>query len=222
MHIPDGFIAPQMYAPAYAVAVGCWATAIRRMRRSLREESIPYLAALTGAAFVLMTVTIPLPGGTSVHATGVAIIAILFGPWIAFICMSVVLLMQALLLGLGGITALPINGLAIGLVGGLTAAYMHRALRRLNETASIFIAGWFSVVLPAGLIALALGLQPTIASDASGHPIYFPFGLRIALPAVLLPHIAVGAAEGVLTVMVYRFLVRIGWRPGKQAEALDR
>ena len=76
MHIPDGFISPRFFVPAYAVAAGCWACAVRRLRRDLPEEAIPRLAVLTALAFVLMMVAIPLPGGTSVHATGVALLAV--------------------------------------------------------------------------------------------------------------------------------------------------
>lgn len=219
MHIPDGFIAPQLYAPAYAAAAGCWAVALRRMRRRLREETVPYLAVLTGAAFVLMTITVPLPGGTSVHATGVALLAVFFGPWIAFVCISIVLLMQALLLGMGGVTALPVNALAIGLAGGWTAASVYRALHRWRPTAALFLAGWLSVLVASVLVALALGVQPQLAHDARGEPLFFPFGLGITLPALVLPHLVAGVAEGALTVMVYRLLARIGWRATAQPEA---
>ncbi|MBD3336610.1 MAG: cobalamin biosynthesis protein CbiM, partial [Candidatus Eisenbacteria bacterium] len=74
MHIPDGFIAPQMYLPAYAAAAGLWSYALRRLRRTLRGDTLPRLAVLTALTFVLMSLTIPLPGGTSVHATGVALL----------------------------------------------------------------------------------------------------------------------------------------------------
>jgi uncharacterized membrane protein YsdA (DUF1294 family) len=51
MHIPDGFIAPQMYVPAYAASAGLWALALRRLKTRLREEAIPRLAVLTALAF---------------------------------------------------------------------------------------------------------------------------------------------------------------------------
>jgi cobalt/nickel transport system permease protein len=54
-----------------------------------------------------------------------------------------------------------------------------------------------------------LGVQPLLAHDAQGAPLFFPFGLAITLPAVLLPHLLVGLAEGVLTVLGYRYLTRL-------------
>ncbi len=215
MHIPDGFIAPQMYVPAYGVAAGMWALALRRLRRHLREETIPRLAVLTALSFVLMMIAIPWPGGTSVHAAGIALLAILMGPWTTFVAVSLVLLLQALVFGVGGFTALPINALAMGLVGGLVAWGTYRGLRPWNATVAIVAAGWISVVLPAALVALALGVQPALAHGPDGTPRFFPFGLGITLPAVLVPHLFVGVGEGLLTLLVIRFVSRFGYAGGE-------
>jgi len=63
-----------------------------------------------------------------------------------------------------------------------------------------------SVLLPALLIATALGIQPLVAHAPDGTPRFFPFGLSVTLPAVLLPHLVVAVGEGVLTVIAYRYL----------------
>jgi cobalt/nickel transport system permease protein len=211
MHIPDGFIAPQVYLPAYAACAGLWAYALRRLRRALDEETLPRLAVITAAAFVLMTVLVPLPGGTSVHATGIGMLAVLFGVWLGFLSLSLVLVLQALLLGAGGVTALPVNALAMGLAGCATAAGVHRLLRPLSETAAVGVAGWAAVVVSSLLVALVLGLQPWIASDAQGEPLFFPFGLAVTLPAVVGPAALVGIGEGALTVAVWRYARSRAW-----------
>jgi cobalt/nickel transport system permease protein len=209
MHIPDGFIAPRMYLPAYAVAAGLWILGLRRTRRWLRQEVIPLLGVMTAVSFVLMMVALPLPGGTTAHATGVALLAVCFGVWTSFLAVSLVLGMQALVLGIGGVTSLPVNALAVGLVGSVVAAVVFAALRRVHETLALFAAGWFSVMASALVIAVVLGVQPALAHTADGTPLFFPFGLRVTLPAVLVPHAIVGAGEGVLTVIAYRFVQRI-------------
>ncbi len=209
MHIPDGFISPKMYLPLYAVSAGAWAWGLKRMRRSLDEKTIPWLAVLAALSFVLMMVAVPFPGGTSVHATGICLLAVIFGVWAAFLSVSLVLLIQALLFGTGGITSLPLNALALGLAGGAAASWTFRSLRRWNETAALASAAWLSVMVPALLVALALGLQPLIASAADGTPLFFPFGFSVTLPAVLLPHAILGVGEGLLTVLVYRLVGRL-------------
>jgi cobalt/nickel transport system permease protein len=210
MHIPDGFIAPQMYLPAYGVTAGLWAYGLRRLRASLQEEMIPRLAVLTAFSFVVSMVMVPLPGGTSAHATGIALLALLFGVWTAFIALSLVLLIQALLFGGGGVTALPVNALAMGLIGSSVAWCTYHLVRRVHEGFALVSAGWLSVNVSALLVALALGLQPVIAHTDGGQPLFFPFGLSVTLPAVMLPHAVIGIGEGVLTLLIWRFLGRRG------------
>ncbi len=211
MHIPDGFIAPQMYVPAYGLAGAMWALAARRLRESFDEDSIPKLAVLSAFCFAAMMLMIPLPGGSSAHASGLAVPAIVFGPWTAFVAVSLVLAMQALLFGNGGITTLPVNALALGLAGATVAWASYRALRNVNENAALFAAGWLSVNCPALILAIALGLQPAIASTADGKPLFFPFGLSVTLPAIMIPHALVGIGEGVLTILIYRAIEKRGW-----------
>jgi cobalt/nickel transport system permease protein len=211
MHIPDGFLSPQTYLPAYAAAGLAWEWAARGLRRSLDEETVPRLAALTALAYGLGLVMVPIPGGTSGHALGVAMLALLFGVRLAFLAYSLVLALQSLLFGAGGITALAVNALAMGLAGSAVAGLAYRGLRRLNETAAVAVAAWVSVVLPGFLVALALGVQPLLAHREDGTPLFFPFGFAITLPAVLLPHVFIGAGEALLTVFVWRFARARRW-----------
>jgi cobalt/nickel transport system permease protein len=209
MHIPDGFIAPVMYAPAYGVAGALWAYCLRRLKREVDEQTVPILAAVTALCFVLMMVAIPLPGGTTAHATGIALLTLLFGIPVAFLSLSLVLLLQAVMFGDGGITSLPINALAIGLGGGIAARLVFGAVRRAYERVALFAAAWCSVMVPALLVALALGVQPLIAHNSDGTPLFFPFGLRVTLPAVLVPHALMGVGEGILTILVYRLVKQL-------------
>jgi cobalt/nickel transport system permease protein len=199
MHIPDGFLSPQTYLPAYALCAGLWWLGLRRIKRELDADTLPTLALLTAVSFVLMMLALPLPGGTTVHAAGIALLAVNFGLWASFLAVSMVLAMQALLFGNGGVTALAVNALAMGWVGSASARLVWRLLSPLKEPAALIAAGWVSVVLPALLVAGVLGIQPVIAHDAAGKPLFFPFDLAITLPAVLLPHVLLGLGEGVLT-----------------------
>ena len=211
MHIPDGFLSPQTYLPAYAVAVGAWAWAGRGLRESLDETTVPRLAMLTALAYGLGLVMVPIPGGTSGHALGVAMLALIFGVRSAFVAYSLVLLLQSLLFGAGGITALAINALAMGLVGAVAAVGARRVLRRFGDTFSVGMAAWLSVVVPGIIVAVVLGIQPLIAHKEDGSPLFFPFGLNITLPAILMPHIFIGVGEAVLTVLVWRYAKTRKW-----------
>jgi cobalt/nickel transport system permease protein len=211
MHIPDGFLSPQTYLPAYAVAAGAWAWSAQGLRKRLDETTVPRLAMLTALAYGLGLVMVPIPGGTSGHMLGIALLALLFGVRLAFLAYSLVLLLQALLFGAGGITALPVNALAMGLIGAATAVAVRRLLARINETAAVAVAAWLSVVLSGLVVALALGIQPLIAHQADGTPLFFPFGPAITLPAVLIPHLVIGIGEAVLTVLIWRYAKQRHW-----------
>ncbi len=215
MHIPDGFLAPQVYGPAYGVAGVLWAAGLRRLRRTLEPAVMPRLAVATAAAYVLMLVAIPLPGGTTAHITGVGMLAVLFGAWQAFLSLSLVFLIQALMLGDGGVTALPVNALAVGL-GGALAARAARCCCGRWRTAALFAAGWLGTVVPAVLVALVLGWQPRLARDADGQPLFFPFGWTVTLPAIVLPHLLVGVADGAVALAG---LARAGPRRSREGTA---
>lgn len=210
MHIPDGFLAPQTYLPAYAVAAGTWAWAARGLRERLDETTVPRLAMLTALAYGLGLVMVPVPGGTSGHMLGVALLALIFGVRLAFLAYSLVLLLQALLFGAGGITALGVNALSMGLAGS-AAAVLAKRLAGHREAAGVCIGAWLSVVVPAILLALVLGVQPLLGRRTDGTPLFFPFGLEVTLPAVVIPHLLIGIAEAVLALAIWRHAKRRKW-----------
>ncbi|NWG32017.1 MAG: energy-coupling factor ABC transporter permease [Rhodocyclaceae bacterium] len=213
MHIPDGFLSPQTYLPAAAIAVGAWGWAARGLRTTLDETQVPRLAMTTALAYGLGLVMLPLPGGTSGHALGIALLALLFGLRTAFLAYSGVLLLQALLFGAGGLTALPVNALAMGLAGSATAILAFKLLRPLNESLAVALAAWLAVMVSAALIALVLGIQPLIAQRPDGAPLFFPFGIEITLPALLIPHALIGLGEAALTLAVWRYAKARKWLP---------
>lgn len=203
MHIPDGFISPQTYIPAIAISAALLALAYRKIE--LDAQKIPLIAGVSAISFVMMLIAIPFPGGTTMHLGGVAIISLLFGPWIAFSSVSLVLLIQALLFGEGGITSYPINIIAIAFIGSFSSYYSYKLLSSFSKNGAMLVAGWASIFLSSVVIAFVLGIQPLIAS-VDGTPLYFPFGLSVTLPSVIIPHILLGIAEGLVTLSGVKFL----------------
>ena len=100
MHIPDGYLSPQTYIPLYGISGVFWYAALKKMKKELSAKQIPYLAMASAFSFLIMMFNIPVPGGTTGHAVGAGIIAILLGPWTAVIAVSVSLMIQALVFGL--------------------------------------------------------------------------------------------------------------------------
>lgn len=211
MHIPDGLISPQTYLPALVVAVPLWWWAGREFTRRVGDEALPRLAVFAALAFVLSSLMLPLPGGTSGHAIGVGLLTLVFGPWVAFLTHTLVLLLQSLVMGAGGITALPVNALAMGFVGAWTTYLLFRLLQPLQVDMAVVVAVFISILVSALLVALVLGLQPLIAQGPDGSPRFFPFGWSVTLPAILLPHLFIALAESALTLMIWRHARRRRW-----------
>jgi cobalt/nickel transport system permease protein len=211
MHIPDGFISPSTYLPATVVAIPLLMIAFKKTKEAINDESFAFLSSLTAFSFVIMMFNIPIPGGTSGHAIGAAILAIIFGPWVAAFCISLTLLIQALVFGDGGLSVFAINSLAMGFVASFSAFYIHKLLKnRLNNNIVLFLSGWSGIVLASVVVAVALGIQPLLGVDAAGHPIYFPFGLSVTIPAVVGSHVLFfGVVEGFATMLVLKFIEKI-------------
>jgi cobalt/nickel transport system permease protein len=207
MHIPDGFLSPQITVPAYAVSAPLWTWAARRHFGRAAAESLPVIGSLTALAFVIQTIMIPVPGGTSTHLVGVTLLALLYHPLVAFVCESLVLLVQALFFGAGGITVLGVNALAMGLLGPLAGWIVWKALRRLNERVAVFAAAYVAMQVATLTATGALGLQHALSSR------YFPMPLAVVLPAMMIPSLtAAGLAEGAFTVFALSLLRKANLR----------
>jgi cobalt/nickel transport system permease protein len=207
MHVPDGFLSPQITVPAYAVSAPLWAWAARRHFGRAAAESLPVIGSLTALAFVIQTIMIPVPGGTSTHLVGVTLLALLYHPLVAFVCESLVLLVQALFFGAGGVTVLGVNALAMGLLGPLAGWLAWRTLRPLSEKVAIFAAAWVSMQVAALAVAAALGLQHALSER------YFPVPFAVVLPAMMIPSLtAAGIAEGAYTLFALSLLRKANLR----------
>jgi cobalt/nickel transport system permease protein len=107
VHIPDGYLSPVTCGVMYAAsAVPFWAVAVKRVRKTLTARTVPVLALFSAFSFVLMMFNIPIPGGTTAHAVGATLLAIVLGPWPAVLGISTALGIQALFFGDGGLLTL--------------------------------------------------------------------------------------------------------------------
>ena len=215
MHIPDGYLSPATCVVAYAAAAPFWYVAVKRLKRRLHSTVVPLLAVVSAFSFVVMMFNLPIPGGTTAHAVGMAVAAIVLGPAAAILAVSIALAIQALFFGDGGITAFGANSFNMAIVGTLVAYAAWRLIsgrtpitspRRIFASA---VAGYLGINAAALLAALEFGLQPMLFSDATGAPLYAPYGLGLAVPAMMLAHLTVaGAAEAVISGGVVAYLQR--------------
>ena len=191
MHIPDGFIPIARCLIYCVILIVALYFSVKWAKSNLDEKRIPLLAVLAAGIFAIMSMNMPIPFGTSGHMVGGALVAIVFlAPEAAVLVFTVVLLIQALIFGDGGLTALAANVINMGIVGGAVGLYTFKALNtKIGNYPAVGIAAWLATVLAA----LACAIEMSIAGT---------FPINIGIPSMVLYHLFIGIIEAVLTVVV--------------------
>jgi cobalt/nickel transport system permease protein len=215
MHIPDGYLSPATCAAAYAVVSPFWVTASRRVKRVVTSRNVPMLAMFAALSFLVMMFNVPIPDGTTAHAVGAVLIAIVLGPWAAVIAISVALLIQALLFGDGGVLAFGANALNMAVIMTFVGYGFYRLiagrspLTSRRRVVAAAIGGYAGINASALATAIELGIQPDLFHTAAGVPLYSPYHLSQSVPALMLAHLTfAGLAEAILTAGVLVYLQR--------------
>jgi cobalt/nickel transport system permease protein len=213
MHIPDGYLGPYTYIAMWIIMIPIWYYAGRKLSSELKSRQVPLLALAAAFSFVIMMFNVPIPGGSTGHAVGAAIIGIVLGPWAAVIAISVALVLQALMFGDGGITAIAANCFNMAVVMPFVAYYIYRIIsvgtgitspRRVIASA---IAGYVSLALAAAFVAFEFGIQPLLHQTADGVPLYMPYSLGVTVPAMVLEHIfGFSILEALITALIFAYV----------------
>jgi cobalt/nickel transport system permease protein len=216
MHIPDGYLGPQTTIPGFVVMVPTWVTAFKKVKAKLDRKNLPTLALCSAFSFLTMMFNVPVAGGSSAHAVGAVLIAILLGPWAATICVSTALLIQALVFGDGGILAYGINCLNMAVIMPFTGYYLYKLISGKSQIgssrnlAASFLGSYVGLNLAAFCASLEFGIQPLLFLDAAGHPLYCPYPLSVSIPSMLFAHsVVAGPIEGILTTAAVAYIAKV-------------
>jgi cobalt/nickel transport system permease protein len=197
MHIPDAFIPIWQGAIYWIIAFVFIALALRWARNELTEEKIPLIAVLAAGIFALQSFNLPIAMGTSGHLVGGALAAIILGsPLAAVFILTLVLVLQAIMFGDGGITTMGANIINMGVIGGYVGFYTFKGLMAVTKNVNIsgFTAAWFACVIPAIACAFEMYFAGT-------------FPLVPGLIAMGLYHAVIGIIEGFVTVFAIQLIV---------------
>ena len=215
MHIPDGYLSPATCLIMLLLVLPFWGIGLRKIRRTLSARSVPLIALLAAFSFVIMMFNIPLPGGTTGHAVGAALAAIVLGPEVAAIAVSIALIIQAFFFGDGGILALGANCFNIAVMVPQFSFAIYRAFARNTPIDSsrrlvgAAIGAWTGITMAAFFTGLEFGVQPLLFKSQDGSPLYAPYPLSVSIPAMVIPHALIASvAEALLTVLVLVYLRR--------------
>ena len=213
MHIPDGYLSPQTAVPFLALMVPVWGVAVKKVKEKLKKRDVPVLSIGAAFCFTIMMFNIPIPGGSSAHAVGAVLLAILLGPWAACLGVSVALIIQALVFGDGGILAIGANCFNMGFVMPMVGYYVYKLVKGSADERSgralmaAAIAGYIGLNMAALCTALEFGSQYSLFQAADGTPLYFMYPLKVAIAAMMSEHLLLaGPVEALVAALGLRFV----------------
>lgn len=201
MHIPDGFLDVITVLVTYVIFIGYGVYAFKKIKEVSNVESMSILSILAAGIFAAQMLNWPIPGGTSLHFVGGSLAGIMLGPWLGFLTMLLVLLVQCLVFHDGGITALGANVLNMAIIDVLAGYLTYQALIKAFgdkshiQITAAFLGGWLGITL-AGV---ACGLE-------IGYSSAFPYGVFITLPVMAGWHMVLGIIEGLITGLIIQYL----------------
>ncbi len=215
MHIPDGYLSPSTSLVLTGAMIPVWRQAARKVSARFDAARVPLIAIGAAFAFVIMMLNVPVPDGTTVHAVGGTLLAIVLGPWAAALALSVATLLQALFFADGGVLAFGANAFNMAFLLPFAGYGVYRLVRGRVAVGSwryyaAAAAGAYVGINLAGLATgFELGIQPTLFHTAAGVPLYSPYGLKVALAAMGLAHVVIaGPVEAVVSVLALGYLWR--------------
>jgi cobalt/nickel transport system permease protein len=204
MHVPDGFIDATTSLATGAVAVAGVAVALRGARRELDDRTAPMAGLVATFVFAGQMMNFPVGAGTSGHLLGGTLAAVLAGPWTAVLAITVVLLVQALLMADGGITALGTNVTLMALVAVAIGWLVFRGARAVlpRRTTSVAPAAAVGAFVSVPVTAVAFTAIYAVGGTA-------PLALDTLLAAMLSWHLVIGLGEAAITGLVVASVVAV-------------
>ena len=199
MHIPPGFLKPEVWITMSGVSAAAVGYALKKSGDEIDDSQMPVMGVLASFIFAAQMVNFPVAGGTSGHLIGTALAVAILGVWPAMLVVTAVVLMQALLFQDGGLDALGANVFNMAVLGCLLSGAVIGIGRRFGQKvfySSAAIAGWLAVTGSAVFCAVELALSGTSP-------------LAVVLPAMTGLHALIGIFEGFITVAALRFILSV-------------
>lgn len=193
MHIPEGFINVPTSLGAAAIAGGSVWAALRAAGRDLKDRLVPFAGLTAAFIFALQMLNFPVAAGTTGHLLGGALAAILLGPWLGIVAVTVVVVIQALLFADGGLVALGLNVVNMAVITSLAGWYVFRGVARVLGRRSGVLVGslagaWISVVLSS----IGFSVQYAVGGAGGVDPV-------LVFQSMVGVHALIGIGEGLIT-----------------------
>jgi len=231
MHIPDGLMDPVVALIGWAEFTMVIGVTLFILRNRIKERDLPRVAVLSAGIFVAQMLNFPIGGGTTGHLIGGALFAIMAGPLLAMVGMTVILLIQALMFGDGGITALGLNALNMAIIAPLSGWGIYTMLNQISfgnrksdasrtksfwDSIPVACSAWASVFLAACACAAELSVSYAISGGRYG------IAAPVSIPTVLGYHAVIGVGEAAITVGILAYINSVASKSPSRTSGDDK
>ena len=198
----DALLSPAVGATFWAGTLGAIAYCSKKLKENLDEKMIPLMGVLGAFIFAAQMINFTIPGtGSSGHLGGGMILAIILGPYAAFIVMASVLTVQALFFADGGLLALGCNIWNLGIYPCfITYPLIYKLLVKAGSTPKRIAMA----ALISGVVALQLGAFSVVLETTLSGRSELPFSTFVLMMQPV--HLAIGLVEGFVTAGVINFV----------------
>jgi cobalt/nickel transport system permease protein len=202
MHMADALLSPVVGGVMWAATAGTVALCAKKVQKDLDDRKIPLMGVLGAFIFTAQMINFTIPAtGSSGHLGGALLLAILLGPYAAFLTLASVLIVQALFFADGGLLALGCNIFNLGVFPCfIVYPFLYQPLAGDGKNQVRIAAG----AILAGIAGLQLGALGVVAETVLSGITALPF--RTFLLAMLPIHLAIGLVEGLVTAAVVSFV----------------
>jgi len=204
MHMADALLSPAVGGAMWTVTAGLAAYSAKKVQKNLDEKKVPLMGVLGAFIFAAQMINFTIPAtGSSGHLGGGMILAILLGPWAAFLTIASVLTVQALFFADGGLLALGCNIFNLGFFPCFIAYPLiyKQIVGREPSQRQLFFA-----ITAASVIGLQLGAFSVVLETVFSGLSELPFTAFLLLMQPI--HLAIGLVEGAVTTAVILFIWR--------------
>jgi cobalt/nickel transport system permease protein len=204
MHMADALISPAVGGAMWAVTAGLMAWCARKVKEAREDRLVPLMGVLGAFIFTAQMINFSIPGtGSSGHLGGGLILAIMLGPYAAFLVIASVLTVQALLFADGGLLALGCNVFNLGFFPSFIAYPLFYQLIAGKDRVG---ARAWCASLAAAVLGLQLGALGVVVETKMSGIAELPFKTFVLIMQPI--HLAIGIVEGLTTATVVAFVAR--------------
>ncbi|HSD48278.1 MAG TPA: energy-coupling factor ABC transporter permease [Actinomycetota bacterium] len=194
MHIPDGFIDAGTSLAAGVTSAGGVGVCLKKAAVTMEEKQAPLAGLVAAFVFAAQMLNFPVALGTSGHLLGGVLATVLVGPWAGAICVTLVLLVQALFFADGGLSALGLNVLNMALIGGLGGYAVFRVVRGVLPKTRPMVVVASAIAAGVSVVLASIGFFVEYAIGGVGD-----VSLGAMFAAMVGVHTLIGIGEAVIT-----------------------